>query len=140
MGISLHCIPDVRHLYNKDALDTTPVDTTPVDFDTWKQKPPHGHVIAVRITLEDPNAGFEPTSGAIQEFNFHSTPDVWGYFSLDSQIGHLFSWSPTREKARKYTNLATKELSIRGDTHTTVEYITNLMKSDVFKFSRISTS
>jgi hypothetical protein len=76
MGIPLHCIPDVRHLYNKDALDTTPID-----FDTWKQKPPHGHVIAARITLEDPNAGFEPTSGAIQEFNFHSTPDVWGYLS-----------------------------------------------------------
>ncbi|CAI5744621.1 unnamed protein product [Peronospora destructor] len=123
MGIPLYCIPD---------------------------KPPHGHVIAARITAEDPNAGFQPTSGAIQELNFRSTPDVWGYFSVDSsgqvhefadsQIGHLFSWSPTREKARKNMILALKELSIRGDIHTTVEYIVNMMESDDFKYNRISTS
>ncbi|KAG6970278.1 hypothetical protein JG688_00004932 [Phytophthora aleatoria] len=145
MGIPLHCIPDVRRLYNKDAFETTAID-----FDTEKQKPPHGHVIAARITAEDPNAGFQPTSGAIQELNFRSTPDVWGYFSVDSsgqvhefadsQIGHLFSWSPTREKARKNMILALKELSIRGDIHTTVEYIVNMMESDDFKYNRISTS
>uniref|UniRef100_A0AAV1VHC7 Acetyl-CoA carboxylase n=1 Tax=Peronospora matthiolae TaxID=2874970 RepID=A0AAV1VHC7_9STRA len=145
MGIPLYCIPDVRRLYNKDAYETTPID-----FDTEKQKPPHGHVIAARITAEDPNAGFQPTSGAIQELNFRSTPDVWGYFSVDSsgqvhefadsQIGHLFSWSLTREKARKNMILALKELSIRGDIHTTVEYIVNMMESDDFKYNHISTS
>ncbi|RLN37492.1 hypothetical protein BBO99_00001939 [Phytophthora kernoviae] len=145
MGIPLHCIPDVRRLYNKDAYETISID-----FDVEKQKPPHGHVIAARITAEDPNAGFRPTSGAIQELNFRSTPDVWGYFSVDSsgqvhefadsQFGHLFSWSTTREKARKNMILALKELSIRGDIHTTVEYIVNMMESEDFKYNHISTS
>lgn len=26
----------------------------------------------------------QPTSGTIKELNFRSTPDVWGYFSVDS--------------------------------------------------------
>ena len=60
-----------------------------------------GHCIAVRITAENPDAGFQPTSGTIEELNFRSTPDVWGYFSVDSsgtvhefadsQFGHLFA-------------------------------------------------
>ncbi|RLN90624.1 hypothetical protein BBJ28_00026361, partial [Nothophytophthora sp. Chile5] len=145
MGIPLHCIPDVRRLYMKDGFGTAPID-----FEVEKQAPPHGHVIAARITAEDPNAGFQPTSGAIEELNFRSTPDVWGYFSVDSsgqvhefadsQIGHLFSWSKSRDKARKNMILALKELSIRGDIHTTVEYIVNMMESDDFKYNRISTS
>ncbi|CAK4078457.1 unnamed protein product [Aphanomyces euteiches] len=145
MGIPLHLIPDVRRLYNKDSYGKTPID-----FDTERQSPPHGHVIAARITAEDPNAGFQPTSGQIEELNFRSTPDVWGYFSVDSsgrvhefadsQIGHLFSWSTSRERARKNLILALKELSIRGEINTTVEYLVKMMETDDFKNNRISTS
>ncbi|RHZ27040.1 hypothetical protein DYB31_000172 [Aphanomyces astaci] len=145
MGIPLHLIPDVRRLYQKDSFGKTPIN-----FDTEKQAPPHGHVIAARITAEDPNAGFQPTSGQIEELNFRSTPDVWGYFSVDSsgrvhefadsQIGHLFSWSTSRERARKNLILALKELSIRGEINTTVEYLVKMMESDDFKNNRISTS
>ncbi|KAJ0397443.1 hypothetical protein P43SY_009298 [Pythium insidiosum] len=145
MGIPLHCIPDIRRLYQKDAFGRTPID-----FETERQAPPNGHVIAARITAEDPNAGFQPTSGAIKELNFRSTPDVWGYFSVDSsgqvhefadsQIGHLFSWSTSRDRARKNMILALKELSIRGDIHTTVEYIVNMMESDDFVYNRIHTA
>ena len=56
-------------------------------------------------------SGFTPTSGAVSELNFRSTPSVWGYFSVDSsgrvhefadsQIGHLFSWGRHREEARR---------------------------------------
>ncbi|OQR99927.1 acetyl-CoA carboxylase [Thraustotheca clavata] len=145
MGIPLHMIPDIRRLYNKDSFGKTKID-----FDTEKQNPPHGHVIAARITAEDPNAGFQPTSGAIEELNFRSTADVWGYFSVDSsgrvheyadsQIGHLFSWSTSRERARKNLALALKELSIRGEINTTVEYLVGLIETDDFKNNRISTS
>jgi acetyl-CoA carboxylase/biotin carboxylase 1 len=145
MGIPLHFIPDVRRLYMKDAFGKTTID-----FENEKQAPPNGHVIAARITAEDPNAGFQPTSGSIKELNFRSTPDVWGYFSVDSsgqvhefadsQIGHLFSWSTSRDRARKNMILALKELSIRGDIHTTVEYIVNMMESDDFKYNRIHTA
>lgn len=145
MGIPLHFIPDVRRLYMKEAFGTAKID-----FENEKQAPPNGHVIAARITAEDPNAGFQPTSGSIKELNFRSTPDVWGYFSVDSsgqvhefadsQIGHLFSWSTSRDRARKNMILALKELSIRGDIHTTVEYIVNMMESDDFKYNRIHTA
>lgn len=145
MGIPLQFIPDVRRLYKKH-----PFGKTEIDFDTEEQAPPHGHVIAARITAEDPNAGFQPTSGSIQELNFRSTPDVWGYFSVDSsgqvhefadsQIGHLFAWGTSRDRARKNMILALKELSIRGDIHTTVEYIVTMMESDDFKYNRIHTA
>jgi biotin carboxylase len=80
-------------------------------------------VIACRITAENPEQNFQPTSGMIQELNFRSTPDVWGYFSIgalggvheyaDSQFGHLFAVGETREIARRNMVLALKELSIR---------------------------
>ncbi len=69
------------------------------------------HVIAARITAENAESGFTPTSGEVSELNFRSTPSVWGYFSVDSsgrvhefadsQIGHLFSWGRHREEARR---------------------------------------
>ena len=68
-------------------------------------------VIAARITSENPDEGFKPSSGTVQELNFRSSKNVWGYFSVaasgglhefaDSQFGHCFSWGETREAARK---------------------------------------
>jgi acetyl-CoA carboxylase carboxyltransferase component/biotin carboxyl carrier protein len=86
----------------------------------------------------------------VTELNFRSTPDVWGYFSVDSsgrvhefadsQIGHLFSWGLTREDARQHMVLALKELSIRGDIRTTVEYLVGLLESRDFRGNRINTA
>ena len=71
----------------------------------------HGHVIACRITAENPDEGFQPGSGTVQELNFRSSKNVWGYFSVaasgglhefaDSQFGHCFAWGETREHARR---------------------------------------
>ncbi|MDR3742646.1 MAG: hypothetical protein P4L40_26815 [Terracidiphilus sp.] len=68
-------------------------------------------MIAARITAENADSGFTPTSGSVSELNFRSTPSVWGYFSVDSsgrvhefadsQIGHLFAWGRNREDARR---------------------------------------
>ncbi len=188
MGIPLHRIPDIRRLYGLE-----PLGDAPIDFDTAERIPPEGHCIAVRVTAENPDMGFKPTSGTIQELNFRcvrlcaicggcwsvaclrlmdvcvwvclsarstkkcvftshphpsvhphtpsltsgrsppqtpnkptlslprpilphhppirSTPDVWGYFSVDSsglvhefadsQFGHLFATGKDREAARK---------------------------------------
>jgi biotin carboxylase/acetyl-CoA carboxylase carboxyltransferase component/biotin carboxyl carrier protein len=144
MGIPLNRIPDIRSRFGAGRFDTAPLDLS-----TAKQKPPHGHVIAARITAENPDAGFQPTSGQIQELNFRSTPDVWGYFSLDShghvhefadsQIGHVFAWGPNRKMAIKHAVMALKELSLRGDIRTTVEYIVNLMENSDFQNNKIST-
>jgi acetyl-CoA carboxylase/biotin carboxylase 1 len=82
MGIPLGGNPDVRQLYGHPRFSKEAID-----FDTEQRVDPQGHCIAVRITAENPDAGFKPTSGTIEELNFRSTPDVWGYFSVDSSGG-----------------------------------------------------
>ena len=151
MGIPLHHIPDIRELYgyNRFFEDATEGGKSKINFTTTKREKSYGHCIAVRITAENAEAGFKPTSGGIQELNFRSTPNVWGYFSMDSsgsihefadsQFGHLFASGPDREQARRNMVLALKELSIRGDISTTVDYISNLIELDDFIENRIDT-
>jgi len=75
--------------------------------------------------------------------------NVWGYFSVaasgglhefaDSQFGHCFSWGEDREDARENLVLALKELSIRGDFRTTVEYLITLLENEEFQKNQINT-
>ena len=151
MGIPLHNIPDIRELYGRHRFEDDPnAATSKIDFDAALRVPPNGHCIAVRITAENAEAGFKPTSGGIQELNFRSTPNVWGYFSMDSsgsihefadsQFGHLFANGSDREHARRNMVLALKELSIRGDISTTVDYISKLIELDDFVANNIDTA
>ncbi len=51
----------------------------------------------------------------MEELNFRSRQNVWGYFSIsssgglhefaDSQFGHIFSHGDTREDAREFVDL-----------------------------------
>ena len=51
MGLPLHRIKCIRALYGED-----PWGETPIDFDDPPLKPlPKGHVIAARITSENPD-------------------------------------------------------------------------------------
>eukprot|EP00816_Leptocylindrus_hargravesii_P008467 CAMPEP_0196815990 /NCGR_PEP_ID=MMETSP1362-20130617/52962_1 /TAXON_ID=163516 /ORGANISM="Leptocylindrus danicus, Strain CCMP1856" /LENGTH=2323 /DNA_ID=CAMNT_0042193161 /DNA_START=128 /DNA_END=7099 /DNA_ORIENTATION=+ len=151
MGIPLYNIPEIRELYGKNRFEQdTSHEASFIDFDTTERIPPYGHCIAVRITAENAEAGFKPTSGGIQEINFRSTPSVWGYFSMDSsgsihefadsQFGHLFANGADREQARRNMVLALKELSIRGEIATTVDYISNLIELDDFIGNKIDTA
>ncbi|XP_063836582.1 acetyl-CoA carboxylase isoform X2 [Ostrinia nubilalis] len=146
MGLPLYHIKDIRLLYGE-----SPWGMTQLDFDEPKQRPsPWGHVIAARITSENPDEGFKPSSGTVQELNFRSSKNVWGYFSVaasgglhefaDSQFGHCFSWGETREQARENLVIALKELSIRGDFRTTVEYLITLLETASFQENNIDTS
>ncbi|ELU03368.1 hypothetical protein CAPTEDRAFT_150877 [Capitella teleta] len=139
MGIPLYAIKDVRAMYGEE-----PLPITPIDFENPLERPiPRGTVIAARITSENPDEEFKPSSGTVQELNFRSSKDVWGYFSVsasgglheyaDSQFGHCFSWGEDRESARRNMVLALKELSIRGDFRTTVEYLIKLLETDSFQ-------
>ena len=140
MGIPLRRIPHIVSFYG---------DRQPLDVQRDPRNPPHGHVIACRVTAENPEEGFQPTSGAIQELTFRNTPNVWGYFSVgpwggvheyaDSQFGHLFAWGLDRESARRNMVLALKELSIRGDIRTTVEYLITLLEMEPYRENRIDT-
>ena len=151
MGIPLDNIPEIRQLYGRNRFEDDPQDVSSrIDWDTAQRVPPHGHCMAVRITAENAEAGFKPTSGGIQELNFRSTPSVWGYFSMDSsgsihefadsQFGHLFASGNDREQARRNMVLALKELSIRGDISTTVDYISKLIELEDFIENRIDTA
>ncbi|XP_075219792.1 acetyl-CoA carboxylase isoform X3 [Lycorma delicatula] len=146
MGLQLHNIKDIRILYGE-----SPWGDTLIDFDAPRHKPqPWGHVIAARITSENPDEGFKPSSGTVQELNFRSSKNVWGYFSVaasgglhefaDSQFGHCFSWGENREQARENLVIALKELSIRGDFRTTVEYLITLLETESFQENTIDTA
>ncbi|EJK45596.1 hypothetical protein THAOC_35783 [Thalassiosira oceanica] len=152
MGIPLYHIPEIRELYGKNRFEASAdiaSGGSSIDFANTERVPAYGHCIAVRITAENAEAGFKPTSGGIQELNFRSTPNVWGYFSMDSsgsihefadsQFGHLFASGPNREQARRNMVLALKELSIRGDISTTVDYISKLIELDDFVENDIDT-
>ena len=103
--------------FGMDRYGTTPLPEEQNRTDT------NIHVIAARITSEDPAEGFRPASGSVEVLNFHSNQNVWGYFSVtstgkvlvfcffhlsddlcgclrhefaDSQFGHLFAKGTTR--------------------------------------------
>jgi acetyl-CoA carboxylase/biotin carboxylase 1 len=152
MGIPLYHIPEIRELYGMNRFeDNSDIASgkSKIDFSVTERVPPYGHCIAVRITAENAEAGFKPTSGGIQELNFRSTPNVWGYFSMDSsgsihefadsQFGHLFANGPNREQARRNMVLALKELSIRGDISTTIDFIGKLIELEDFVENNIDT-
>ncbi|XP_038146021.1 acetyl-CoA carboxylase isoform X2 [Cyprinodon tularosa] len=145
MGVPLHRIKDIRVLYEE-----SPWADTIINFETPECIPnPRGHVIAARITSENPDEGFKPSSGTVQELNFRSSKNVWGYFSVgatgglhefaDSQFGHCFSWGENREEAISNMVVAMKELSIRGDFRTTVEYLIKLLETESFRNNDIDT-
>ncbi|XP_019394384.1 PREDICTED: acetyl-CoA carboxylase 2 isoform X3 [Crocodylus porosus] len=145
MGVPLHRIKDIRVLYGE-----APWADTPICFENPVNAPaPRGHVIAARITSENPEEGFKPSSGTVQELNFRSSKNVWGYFSVaaagglhefaDSQFGHCFSWGENREEAISNMVVALKELSIRGDFRTTVEYLIKLLETESFQNNEIDT-
>mmetsp|Transcript_11034 Transcript_11034/g.27966 ORF Transcript_11034/g.27966 Transcript_11034/m.27966 type:complete len:2339 (-) Transcript_11034:105-7121(-) len=151
MGIPLDNIPEIRTLYGQNRFADDPsAEEARIDFMTVERQPANGHCIAVRITAENAEAGFKPTSGGIQELNFRSTPNVWGYFSMDSsgsvhefadsQFGHLFANGVDREQARRNMVLALKELSIRGDISTTVDYISRLIELPDYIDNEIDTA
>ncbi|TBU46750.1 acetyl CoA carboxylase [Dichomitus squalens] len=152
MGIPLHRIRHIRQLYGVEHSGTSEIDFDMVDPEasTLQRKPrPKGHVIAVRITAENPDAGFKPSSGVLQELNFRSSTNVWGYFSVasagglhefaDSQFGHVFAYGEDRAESRKNMVVALKELSIRGDFRTTVEYLIKLLELQAFQENTITT-
>lgn len=152
MGIPMHRIRDIRTMYGVDPHTTTEIDFEFKDESslTLQRRPaPKGHCTACRITSEDPGEGFKPSGGNLHELNFRSSSNVWGYFSVsnqssihsfsDSQFGHIFAFGENRQASRKHMVVALKELSIRGDFRTTVEYLIKLLETPDFEDNTITT-
>ncbi|CAK0799153.1 unnamed protein product, partial [Prorocentrum cordatum] len=146
MGIPLHRIPQIRAFYGKAEDDAT----SPIDFLEENYVYPKTHVIAARITAENPDDGFKPTSGKIERIKFQSSVNCWGYFSVgsngaihefaDSQFGHIFARGKDREQARKNLTLALKQLEVVGEIRFPGEYLVELANTQAFKDNTITTS
>lgn len=144
MGIPMHRISDIRKFYGLD-----PTGTSRIDFKSLPRPKPKGHCISCRITSEDPNEGFKPSTGKLHELNFRSSPNVWGYFSVgnngaihsfsDSQFGHVFAIGNDRLDAKQNMILALKDFSVRGEFKTPVEYLIKLLETDDFGNNNITT-
>ncbi|WFD43394.1 acetyl-coenzyme-A carboxylase [Malassezia psittaci] len=153
MGLPLYQIAEIRRLYGVDPQKSDPIDfdgSNPSMHNAQQREPePHGHVIACRITAENPDTGFKPGLGSLSELNFRSSTSTWGYFSVstsgalheyaDSQFGHIFAYGKNREEARKHMVFSLKEISIRGEFRTTVEYLIMLLETEAFAENRITT-
>ena len=144
MGIPLERIPDIRAFYGQSRFGSEPIDfdKEPISLGV--------HTIACRITAENPDDGFTPTSGAIDELTFRNSKNVFGYFSIsshggvhefaDSQFGHIFSTATTRAEAINGMIMALKQLTIRGEIRTTKEYLLKLLDMPQFCDSDICTA
>ncbi|XP_071722600.1 acetyl-CoA carboxylase 1-like [Rutidosis leptorrhynchoides] len=155
MGIPLWQIPEVRRFYGMehgggyDAWRKTSVVASPFDFDKAESIRPKGHCVAVRVTSEDPDDGFKPTGGKVQELNFKSKPNVWAYFSVksgggihefsDSQFGHVFAFGESRALAIANMVLGLKEIQIRGEIRTNVDYTIDLLHAQDYRDNKIHT-
>jgi acetyl-CoA carboxylase/biotin carboxylase 1 len=152
MGLPLHRIRDIRLLYGADPHTVTPIDfsfSKEGSVQNQRRPTPKGHCTACRITSEDPDEGFKPSGGTMHDLNFRSSSNVWGYFSVasaggihsfsDSQFGHIFAYGENRQASRKHMVVALKELSIRGDFRTTVEYLIKLLETPAFEGNTITT-
>lgn len=152
MGIPMHRVRDIRLMYGVDPHLSTCIDfefKSPDAGLTQRRPAPKGHCTACRITSEDPGQGFKPSGGNLHELNFRSSSNVWGYFSVnnsssihsfsDSQFGHIFAFGENRQASRKHMVVALKELSIRGDFRTTVEYLIKLLETPDFEGNTITT-
>lgn len=150
MGLPLHRIRDIRLFYGVDPHTSTAIDfdfSTEDALKTQRRPVPRGHTTACRITSEDPGEGFKPSSGMMHELNFRSSSNVWGYFSVgnqggihsfsDSQFGHIFAFGENRKASRQHMVVALKELSIRGDFRTTVEYLIKLLETLISSRTRL---
>ncbi|KAH7276946.1 hypothetical protein KP509_39G027900 [Ceratopteris richardii] len=155
MGIPLWKIPEIRRFYGKDeggsydSWASTGEKATEFDFDQAVSVKPKGHCVAVRVTSEDPDDGFKPTSGKVQELNFRGKPNVWAYFSVksgggihefsDSQFGHVFAFGENRGLAIANMVLGLKELQIRGEIRTNVDYTVDLIHAQEYRENKFHT-
>jgi acetyl-CoA carboxylase biotin carboxylase subunit len=107
-----------------------------------------GHAIEVRINAEDPDHGFRPSPGRIQELAVPGGPGVRidshayrGYDIppfYDSLIGKLIVHAETRERACRRLERALHEFSVRG-VLTTIPFHQRVLQNDRFKLGDVDT-
>ncbi len=64
MGIPLYRNKSIRRLFQQDPHGSQPIDFR--DLQLRRVPRPVGHVVAARITSENPDEGFKPSAGTVQ--------------------------------------------------------------------------
>uniref|UniRef100_A0A1I7T0B6 acetyl-CoA carboxylase n=1 Tax=Caenorhabditis tropicalis TaxID=1561998 RepID=A0A1I7T0B6_9PELO len=107
------------------------------------------HCMAARVTCEDPNDRFLPSTGTVKSLKFNSTSKAWAYFSLtdgstvhefaDSQIGHVFARGRDRSEAIANLKHALNNLKIDATFPTQSAYLIDLLSLEKFKSNQYDT-
>lgn len=107
------------------------------------------HCMAARVTCEDPNDRFLPSTGTVRSLKFNSTSKAWAYFSLtdgstvhefaDSQIGHVFARGRDRPEAITNLKHALHNLKIDATFPTQSDYLIDLLSLEKFKKNQYDT-
>ncbi|GJS44892.1 acetyl-CoA carboxylase 1-like protein [Tanacetum coccineum] len=127
MGIPLWQIPEIRRFYGMDnsggydAWRATLVNTTPFDFEKAESIRPKGHCVAVRVTSVDPDDGFKPIGGKVQE------------------LSHALAFGESRTLAIANMVLGLKEIQIRDEIRTNVDYTIDLLHAPDYRDNKIHT-
>ncbi len=103
---------------------------------------PSGCAIECRITSEDPDNGFLPSTGRVEYLHIPSGPGVrWdGGIEMGSEVGlhydpmlaKLIVWAPNREKAVDRMHRALLELTVHG-VETSRDFHLRVMEDDEFR-------
>ncbi|CAX65073.1 acetyl-CoA carboxylase [Caenorhabditis elegans] len=107
------------------------------------------HCMAARVTCEDPNDRFLPSTGTVRSLKFNSTSKAWAYFSLsdgstvhefaDSQIGHVFARGRDRNEAIANLKHGLQNLKIDATFPTQSDYLIDLLSLEKFKSNQYDT-
>jgi acetyl-CoA carboxylase biotin carboxylase subunit len=112
---------------------------------------PHGAVVECRINVEDPERGFVPAPGVLQEFvpaggpfvrvDSHGFPGYKVPAEYDSLLAKLLVWAPDREQALERMQRALAEFRVSGPgVHTTAAFLGELLSDPVFRRGEHTTS
>jgi acetyl-CoA carboxylase biotin carboxylase subunit len=110
-----------------------------------------GAAIECRINAEDPNRGFLPTPGTIDEFaapagpftrvDSHCHPHMRVTPYYDSLLAKVVVWAPTRAQAIARMDRALREAVIRSDSvHTTTAFLQEVLAHPLFRDAKHTTT
>uniref|UniRef100_G1QLR1 acetyl-CoA carboxylase n=1 Tax=Nomascus leucogenys TaxID=61853 RepID=G1QLR1_NOMLE len=137
MGVPLHRLKDIRLLYGE-----SPWGVTPISFETPSNPPlARGHVIAARITSENPDEASYGAHCSLRLLCSSNSPASAIQIAGNAGVHHHAWLIFTGFRYVRGWNMvvALKELSIRGDFRTTVEYLINLLETESFQNNDIDT-
>ncbi|MBA9005527.1 acetyl-CoA carboxylase biotin carboxylase subunit [Thermomonospora cellulosilytica] len=112
---------------------------------------PRGAAIECRINAEDPDRGFLPTPGTIEEFvapggpfvrvDTHAAPGARITADYDSLLAKIIVWAPDREQAIARMDRALGELVVGSrEVRTTAGFLREVLAHPLFRDAKHATS